>query len=249
MNIGGTNETNDTQLNEYIFNTFLMYIEDLGNKIVKTENTMNDDNNLYIDIEKKEEKIEEKEDKKIENIKEDKKENLKEDQKEDKKEDLKEDLKEDKKEDKKDDKKEDLKEDKKEELKEDKDEDLKEDEKKDDKIEEKEDKKEYKTLKETRVLGRNVKKRRSSKMFTYNNQISKTDNLQAPFKKRNTNRNIPTKTVYPEKIISNQEMDIVIKTEDDMIKETNSNHEKEEEKQEKNKNDNKKMKYPKNIKI
>ena len=126
-------------------------------------------------------------------------------------------------------------------IKEEKKEDLKED-----KIEEKEDIKEYKPSNEIEAFGKNVIKKRSSKMLTYNKQINKTDNLQAPPKKRNpiinmtSNTPIETNDNIQERIISNQEMNLVINTAEDMIKETNGNLEKDEaEKKAENKNDNK----------
>ena len=73
--------------------------------------------------------------------------------------------------------------------------------------------------------------------------MNKTDNLQAPYKKRNSNRNMTgnkAKIQSNEKIISNQDMNLAINTDDIIIKETSANPENEEKKNEnENKDENK----------
>ena len=127
------------------------------------------------------------------------------------------------------DKKEDKKEDEKEEKIEEKDEDKK------------ENKKEFEASEENRVISRKDLKKHSSKMFSQKKQIDKNDNLQAPYKKRSTNRNMTKnkeKIQSNEKIISNQDINLILNTNDNIIKETNANHENEEKKNE-NKDENK----------
>ena len=91
----------------------------------------------------------------------------------------------------------------------------------------------------------NAKKRHSFKLFTFNNPILKPDNLNAPFKKRNTNRTMTLKSKknikihFTTKKFRNQ--DIEIGTADKMVKETNTIQEKDEtEKKDENKNEIKK---------
>jgi len=124
---------------------------------------------------------------------------------------------------KEDDKKEDKKDDKKEEKIEEKDEDKK------------ENKKEFEASKEIRVIARNALKRNSSKRFSKKSQMNKTDNLQAPYKKTNSKRNMTgnkAKIKSSEKIISNQDMNLAINTDDNIIKETSANPENAEKKNE-----------------
>ena len=183
---------------------------------LKEQKGTNDNNNINSEKikEKKEEKIKENEDRKTEVIK-DKKEDIKDDKIEDKKEE-KESAKEDKKEDK-------------------------------NEIEDKkEDQKEYKPFKVFRALRRNSKKKFSLNMFTYNKHIFNLDNLQAPIKKRNSIRNITlrnpkkSKFNFSKKRLPNQDINIVINTGEELIKESDINQEKlETEKRDENKNDNK----------
>ena len=176
---------------------------------------------LDIDGKKEEKKEEEKKDEKIGDKKDDEIEDKKEDEKE---------------EDKKDDKIEDKK-DEKESVKEDK----KEEEKIEDKKEgKKEDKKEYIPLREAKAIRKKAKKRHSLKMFTYNLRL---DNLQAPIKKRNINRNMTIrlpkklKINFNKKMISNKEP-TAINTAEELVKDTNNEKFEAQEKYE-NKNDNK----------
>ena len=72
----------------------------------------------------------------------------------------------------------------------------------------------------------NAKKRHSFKLFTFNNPILKPDNLNAPFKRRNTITQKKMKIDFNTKKFSNQ--DIVISTSDEMVKEAISIQEKDE---------------------
>ena len=117
---------------------------------------------------------------------------------------------------------------------------------KEEKIEEndedkKENKKELEASEENKVIARKDLKKNSSKMFSQKKQIDNNDNLQAPNKKRSLNRNMTEnkeKIQTNEKIISNQEINLVLNTNDNIIKETNANPENEEKKNE-NKDENK----------
>ena len=182
---------------------------------LKEQKGTNDNNNIDINSEKikekKEQKIKENDNRKKEVIK-DKKEDIKDDKIEEEKESAKEDKKEDKNE-----------------------------------IEDKkEDQKEYKPFKVFRALRRNSKKKFSLNMFTYNKHIFNLDNLQAPIKKRNSIRNKTlrnpkkSKFNFSKKRLPNQDINIVINTGEELIKESDINQEKlETEKRDENKNDNK----------
>ena len=155
--------------------------------------------------------------------------------------------KEDKKEAEKVDKKDDIieeKEDEKEDDKEDKKETVKE-------YEKNEDKKKYKPLKNFGGFRKNVnaKKRHSFKLFTFNNPFLKLDNLNAPFKKRKTNKTITLKTPiklninFDKILFPNQ--NLVINTTDEMVKEEIKIQEKDEtqKKDETEKKDEEEKKY------
>ena len=83
-------------------------------------------------------------------------------------------------------------------------------------------------------------------MFTYNKQIFNLDNLQAPIQKRKITRNMTLKNPkkpkisFSKKIFQYPDIDLVINTGEDMLKEKIPNKEKEEtEKKDENKKENK----------